>query len=306
MRELRAHGKFLLTGEYFVLNGARALAIPLSKGQCLSVRPISDKNIIVWRSFDHEGHSWFEASYSLPDLNSITSSDTGIAGRLQLLLRNAFNLRPEFVSSKTGWELKSMLEFPRDWGLGSSSTLVWLVANWMGVDPFELQFKTFGGSGYDIACAGATSPLIYQLQNGKPSWQFIPFQPSFSSQLHFIYLGQKQDSLKEIAKFLQKGTPSLELVDQVSDLTGQWIKASNIDELVEVIHEHEEIVGEFLGRKSVQSALFPDFPGGIKALGAWGGDFVLAACQDKRFNVQDYFLHKGYDVCLAWSELSLH
>ena len=37
----RAHGKFLLTAEYMVLKGAKALALPLSYGQQMQVSDIA-------------------------------------------------------------------------------------------------------------------------------------------------------------------------------------------------------------------------------------------------------------------------
>ena len=61
--------------------------------------------------------------------------------------------------------MNTHLEFPRDWGLGSSSTLINNVAQWAQVDPFELHFKVSNGSGYDIACAKRRYPIVYSTQN---------------------------------------------------------------------------------------------------------------------------------------------
>ena len=63
--------------------------------------------------------------------------------------------------------ITTKLTFPRAWGLGTSSTLISLIAQWAKCDPFELLFEAFGGSGYDIACATANSPISYQLPRKK-------------------------------------------------------------------------------------------------------------------------------------------
>lgn len=306
MNELLAHGKFLLTGEYFVLNGAEALAIPLKRGQRLSVKSFPEGNLLHWKSLDEKGQRWFEASFSLPDLAVVQCSDEAIAGRLQRLLTHAASARPDFFSSQKSHAVTTRLEFPRQWGLGTSSTLVWLVAKWLDIDPFELQFKTFGGSAYDIACAGASGPLRYSLVNGKPSWQEVPYAPAFASQMWFVYLGQKQDSRQEIARFRSRGEPSPRMVEEISALTRRWLQCRTLDELQQVIVQHEQRVGHFLGRKPVQARLFPDFSGTVKSLGAWGGDFVLAVSMEAPEAVQRYFRQKGLDTCLNWSELVLH
>ena len=52
-----------------------------------------------------------------------------------------------------------------NWGLGSSSTLISLLSQWSGVAPEKLLSTSFGGSGYDVACATAKDAIIYA--NGK-------------------------------------------------------------------------------------------------------------------------------------------
>ena len=55
-----SNGKLLLTGEYLVLDGAKALAIPTKFGQDLLVEPIQEPELI-WASFTNTGDCWFEA-----------------------------------------------------------------------------------------------------------------------------------------------------------------------------------------------------------------------------------------------------
>lgn len=48
----KSNGKFLLTGEYLVLKGATALALPLKKGQSLEAEVLdSNDNLIYWDAF---------------------------------------------------------------------------------------------------------------------------------------------------------------------------------------------------------------------------------------------------------------
>ena len=45
----KSNGKFLLTGEYLVLKGATALALPLKKGQSLDVEILDgNEGLIHW------------------------------------------------------------------------------------------------------------------------------------------------------------------------------------------------------------------------------------------------------------------
>ena len=57
MSQFQAHGKFLLTGEYLVLKGALALAIPLKLGQTLSVETCHGASL-QWNAYKPDG-PWF-------------------------------------------------------------------------------------------------------------------------------------------------------------------------------------------------------------------------------------------------------
>jgi hypothetical protein len=141
-----ANGKLLLTGEYFILDGAVGLALPTKFGQSLSVEASAEKGIF-WKSIDHENKVWLEVQFS-ESLEIISTSNNGIAETLQNIL-----LKSQISNLKS--QITTILDFPNDWGLGSSSTLISLLAQYANVDPYELLAKTFGGSGYDIACATA-------------------------------------------------------------------------------------------------------------------------------------------------------
>ena len=126
-----SNGKLLLTGEYTVLDGAKALAIPTKFGQDLVVKSINQPQLI-WGSFTQDGTCWFEASFDLPKLrlssatfNSNTEgSSEFIAETLYNILLEAKKLNPDFLHTKGGYIVKTHLTFPQNWGLGSSSTLI--------------------------------------------------------------------------------------------------------------------------------------------------------------------------------------
>ena len=62
LKPYRSNGKLLLTGEYVVLDGANALAIPTKYGQSLTVEP-NDSNTIVWKSYNELDKVWFEDEF---------------------------------------------------------------------------------------------------------------------------------------------------------------------------------------------------------------------------------------------------
>ena len=116
-----SNGKLLLTGEYVVLDGATALAIPTKKGQTLTVSAIEVEGI-KWRSIDATGNCWFEAHI---DLNKPTSkSNNPVEHTLKTNLKQAKQLNSDFLTGAVGYQVETTLSFPRDWGLGSSTKAI--------------------------------------------------------------------------------------------------------------------------------------------------------------------------------------
>ncbi|MFQ5445367.1 MAG: GYDIA family GHMP kinase [Saprospiraceae bacterium] len=304
---LHARGKLLLTAEYFVLDGALALALPLEMGQSmtLSVQENSAP-ALDWQSFNEKGECWFSASFDPQNFDCTKSTDAAVAARLRRILCEAKRLNPNFTLPAAGCKLRTDLTFPREWGLGTSSTLIHLVAQWAGVDPFELQFRNFGGSGYDVACAGADGPILYQLKNGKPHVEPCRFSPPFSEKLFFVYLGKKQNSRKGIARFRNWKSAARRpqfLTGEVSVLTRAFLKAGTLEGFDELIRRHEKLVAEAIGLPRAKDLYFQDFWGEIKSLGAWGGDFVLATSAHSSEETQRYFNEKGFGVFLPYNSM---
>ncbi|NJL76554.1 MAG: hypothetical protein HC892_17585 [Saprospiraceae bacterium] len=184
----RANGKLLLTAEYFILDGAVGLALPTQKGQNLEVFA-TDTPYIVWQSLDADGSLWFEGKFEATTGIYLEGTDETIGSTLTNIFKAILFQRPDFTLELKPCKVIASLDFPRNWGLGSSSTLIFNLAQWAKVNPYQLQFDTFGGSGYDIACAGATQAILYQ-KLSTPQIQVVDFEPSFKHQL-FLYICSK-------------------------------------------------------------------------------------------------------------------
>ncbi|HFA52050.1 MAG TPA: GHMP kinase [Bacteroidetes bacterium] len=302
-----AHGKLLLTAEYFVLDGAVALATPVKYGQSLIVSKNTKSKNLCWQSYDAQGGCWFEAAFHPENFNLLTYSDGAVAARLKSIFLFIKKQNPQI--SFHNLNIKTQLEFSRDWGLGTSSTLIYLLAKWAGVDAFELQFNIFGGSGYDIACAGADSPILYQKKSEKPVFEKCNFDPPFADNLYFIYLGKKQNSRDGIA-FYEKNkniesAKKRDLIKDISALTYLFLKTKKLSDFEKTIIEHENIVASYIGLEKVKDIFFRDYWGGVKSLGAWGGDFVLATSGRPEKETRKYFNEKGFRVFLKYKDMVL-
>lgn len=292
-----SHGKLLLTGEYAVLDGALSLALPCQKGQWLKVFP-SEKEGVFWKSKDLNGQIWFEK-----EIFKTSATNDPIAHTLEKILTTALYLNPDFAKKLQNCTVETELEFERNWGLGTSSTLINNIAQWAEVNAFDLLFKGFGGSGYDIACAKSTTPILYQTQNQKPKTYPICFSPNFKKYLFFVHLNQKQDSKVGIAhyKSIKKGKKTF--IEKITQITEDVVRSKSFTEFCSCIDLHEQITSDFIGLEPVKSKLFSDFQGSIKSLGAWGGDFVLVACEQP--DVKTYFENKGFHTVIAYQEMVL-
>ncbi|MDY0078423.1 MAG: GYDIA family GHMP kinase [Bacteroidales bacterium] len=303
----KANGKLMLTGEYFVLHGAKSLAMPVNKGQQMQVAEISDNNAphINWLAKKPD-KDWFYASFSLPELNIIQSDDRPKAIKLQLILLTLQQLNPKAFAANTSYTFTTLLEFEPEWGFGSSSSLLVILSRWAKVNPYTLLNFSIGGSGYDIACGQSKSPLIYQLTGLLPHQKPIAFRPPFAEKLYFVYQGKKQDSAKAVHAFKAKNHKKdlSEEVQRISEITQEVAATTDFENFCALMREHEAIVSAHIGLDPVQDT-YPDFEGQLKSLGAWGGDFLLAATPWPESAVRAYFSAKGLETLFCFDELTL-
>lgn len=300
-KQFYGHGKLLISGEYAVLDGALAWAMPTKFGQHLRVFE-NDSEKITWKSLDEKGHPWFTAVFEQGSLIEISNSDTNTSNTLQKLLIEAQRLNPDFLNTSNGYTIETELTFPRDWGLGSSSTLISTIAQWAQIDPFQLLWNAFSGSGYDIACATHNTPISYQLKNGAPIIKELTKPPTFLNSTHFVHLNKKRNSRHAIDAYRKREIAKAVLVKDISSLTLEMIACSTIERFERLIQTHEGLLSDALGIPTIQEELFADYQGHIKSLGAWGGDFVLVTGLEKS---PDYFEKKGYQVVVPFQQMIL-
>ena len=301
--ETRAQGKLLLTGEYFVLDGATALAMPVRFGQTLWVEEGDAIGKLSWQSQNPDGTVWFEAEFMWPDFQILSASDDQTARTLAGILQACQRQNLSFFIENQSFRVFTQNDFPREWGLGTSSTLIAALARWAAVDPYKILFETLGGSGYDLACAYAEGPILYRLEGQTPVVEPVHFAPAYADQLYFVFLGKKQNSRDGIARFREKAPQSPALLDKISGLTQQFLEAKTLEALDAAILEHERLISETLGLPRAKDLYFSDFWGEVKSLGAWGGDFVLVTSARSEEETRSYFLGKGLEVVLDWGRM---
>lgn len=306
--EYFANGKLLITGEYVVLDGAESLAFPCKFGQKL-ICEFTQTETIQWNSFDVEGQCWFSATYT-NDLQLVNTTDVDKAHFLQSILSYCLSKTTSSIKAqlKSGACFSTYLSFPNNWGLGSSSTLIVIIADFFNINAFDLHFSQTKGSGYDIACGTTNCPIIYQLENEQhlkikhlPKTVFDTIKDS----IFFVHLNQKQKSDKEVAAYsvLKKDVDLMPFCNEISNLTHQLIQAKNLSVFNELLETHEALLSNLLQRNTIKEELFQLYKGGaIKSLGAWGGDFIMVTGTQQDL---DYFRDKNYTTILSFDEMIL-
>lgn len=305
-----SHGKLLISGEYVVLDGATAFALPTRFGQSLQVERISEP-VIQWTSTTADGETWFEHTFLKSDIlvgiepeQRFEESLEQVGNRLFSILRSAARMNSEPFSEDSGFRIKAEVDFPLEWGLGTSSTLIANLSEWLSIDAFELLERTFGGSGYDVAVALKGSPITYQIKKEeKRNVLLASFDPDFKNKIWFIHLNRKQNSRESIKKYRERQQEILSnAVEKISAISYRIINSSTLNEFDLLLEIHENIISQVTGLEKVKNRLFPDFPGGIKSLGGWGGDFIMATGDEQNM---EYFRRKGYSTILNYREIIL-
>ncbi|MCH9661142.1 MAG: GHMP kinase [Bacteroidetes bacterium] len=300
-KEFYSNGKLLLTGEYVVLDGATALAIPTSFGQSLKIES-GTFNGIHWRAYDYKNSLWLNCTFSVEGNTIICHQDIPMAYTLMLILQKAKQLNPVFLCGEIHINATTHLDFPNFWGLGTSSTLINNIAQWAEVDAFTLLRESFGGSGYDIAAAQNDSPILYTLNKGQPLVEIVTPTWDFTEHLYFVHLNQKQDSKEGIARY-KAISDKQDIHTQVfSDITQELLICKTLERYSAILTKHEQLISKLLKIPTIKKQFFPDYPGLIKSLGAWGGDFILVTGNTE---TPSYFIEKGYTTVIPYQEMIL-
>ncbi|QNS40605.1 30S ribosomal protein S6 [Chryseobacterium manosquense] len=299
MGQLFSPGKLLLTSEYTVLDGALALAVPTKWGQEFFFESNDDaKSEVVWEAY-HQDQLWLYAKINYQTWEIAATNLPQAAAFVLKVLQNVQKLSDIKFRSDSSYHLKTNLQFPADYGLGSSSTLMNNLAGWAGIDAFELNELSLGGSGYDVAVAKAKSAILYQKTDGERLIKAVDFNPVFKNELIFIHLNQKQDSREGIEMYRAK-PKSPELIEAFSWITEEVMTCENLEYFSQLMEVHERKLSAFLGIQTIKEKYFENCPAFVKSLGAWGGDFVMSA---KFPGFKDYFSGKGFEAVFSWDEI---
>ncbi|PXX97835.1 GHMP kinase [Marinifilum breve] len=302
LKKYYSNAKFLITGEYLVLHGALSLAIPLRFGQLMEIYE-SDTDVLEWTALDR-AQPWLQFSISENEILKAENKGFSEKDFVCFILNQAKRLNPEFLQNHS-LKIKTEINFDRNWGLGSSSSLINNIAQWADVNPYELHALVSNGSGYDIACANYCLPILFRRNESHPMIYPIRFEPNFSDQLFFVYLGNKQNSEESVKKYLNGNPVNKTQVESISLLSKRLLQSENSMEFDALISEHERFIGEVICTDPVKTEKFPDFEGSMKSLGAWGGDFILVRSDMGKREVYRYFYEKGLTTIFAWDDIIL-
>ena len=292
-------GKLLISGAYGVLDGAIGFALPTKLGQRFCFETNRSENIEC-KAVDNTGNTWFEAEFDVKSLAPLKTSSEEVANTFSKLLIAARSLNPNFDYSFT---LETTLEFDREWGLGSSSTLIAALAQFASVNAYELLDSGFKGSGYDIACATAEGPIRFQRIGNEVSVTPVNWRLEFADELYLVYLNQKMNSREAIAHY-RKAQSSDHFLNELSRLSIAISEETfDINRFEKLLLEQESLLADRLEITPIADQLFADRPEGIfTSLGAWGGDFALFT---RKKNIP-YLKDKGYSTILKLDELCIY
>ena len=95
------------------------------------------------------------------------------------------------------------------------------------------------------------------------------------------------------------------MIKEVSELTARLRSAPHLRAAAQLLERHERLVGDMLSLQPVGKSHFADFPGTVKSLGAWGGDFVWVLSERPAAWVEQYFTDRGYTTFLTFENMAL-
>ncbi len=225
--------------------------------------------------------------------------------RLVGLLQKTIDLSDAFLKNVQGVEVITELDFNPEFGFGSSSTLIYCLAKWAGIDPYQLQQQSFGGSGFDIACADAKGPITFQRFGEKVEIENVDISTAITDHLYFVYLGKKQQTSGSIQKFRENAAYTSSDIQTISTITDEIIKTDSLDEFEMLLVEHEKLMSGILKTPSIKSSFFSNYDGCVKSLGAWGGDFVLVSSRLPEMQFAERMRSIGFPITFSYTTIVL-
>ena len=229
----KSNGKILLTSEYLVLDGAKAIALPSKLTQELYVEQC-DKEIIEWQGIDEKGNVWYEENFYLKNNDLVYSAEKNNTSEKLLLLFNHI-LKTREVKDILGNKFSTKLNFKREWGLGTSSTFVNNLAKWANIDPYRLLFSAFKGIGYDIACCDVNNPIIFEKKQNSINVKNITFNPPFIENIFLIHLDKKQNTQTSITNYLRTKSEKNDLIKRINLISEEMLQCKNLNHFEDLI-----------------------------------------------------------------------
>lgn len=297
-KHYKSNGKLMLTGEYMALKGAETFAVPLQFGQTLEIEEV-DHPLVYWRTLFNK-ELIFHAIFDTDRFDILETNDTQKAEWVQRVLKAIREQKQNFLINK-GAEATALIDLPMNYGWGSSSSFIANLCKWAGANPFWVNMSVGGGSGYDIACANANKPLLFSNQYNNPKYTEIDFDPPYKRNLWFIFQENKMNTADAIRGFRKKKIGRKD-IHRISEISRQVTATQRLNELMELIKEHEQIISRLLNIPPIAEK-YTDFNGVVKSLGAWGGDFMLAASEMSGADVISYFTDKERPTMFNWTEI---
>ncbi|MGC8864714.1 MAG: hypothetical protein ACP5O2_03230 [Bacteroidales bacterium] len=292
-------GKVLLSGEYFVLWGATALAFPSLQRQYLTVCDTTDQAFHRWTTSvgSTEIFSCLIDKISLHAYEVAGSKAS--AEFIEKLLWAARSMNPAIF--ETSRHFHTELDFQPEWGLGSSSSLIVNISRFTHTDPWVLHQTISQGSGYDVACALHEKPLLFSHpENPRISFPVINYP--FADSLYFLPLGFKKDSSRAIRETAHL-RPSTAIIEEASQISYALTWARTLTEFSELLKSFMHLVKRGLGLNDDLPAPLNDFGGLIKPLGAWGGDLALVISDVEEDWLRNWFNSRGYARLIKWQDI---
>jgi len=274
-----AHWKILLSGEYMILDWAVGCWLSTCHGQTLEVKEITSNIPVIHRKAEEQWKIRFEWIYDKKNNIWTSSSSDDVARYLSHLFLFGIKNNKVLHSDNKSYEVKTHLSYPRNRWLWSSSTIIYLYAQLIEANPFDVHMHQHpSGSGYDIACAWASWPLLFEKTDKNPFLVTpINWKPSFHKNLYFVYSWKKQNTHE-----------------------------SSVDERSSLIIEHEKIIAQHLGATPIQTTRFADNDSiVVKSLWWWGWDFLLVTWKWEKSDLIKYMNEKHITHIFTWDEFIL-
>jgi hypothetical protein len=118
-------------------------------------------------------------------------------------------------------------------------------------------------------------------------------------------MGNKQNTLRSVSEYRMAAIVTPKTIESIDDITLKMTESDNIESFMRLMHEHEKILSDVLKKPAIKNSLFTDFPGEIKSLGAWGGDFIMAVTPEDDEYVKSFFEKRSMGPVFPFENLIL-